>query len=120
MAGSKRERTYKTPSERKQEKKKRQHMSTRKKRTILIACLIIGLLTFTYVKNIVSLKIEHNRLVKEQAQLIAEIDKLKKTLEKVDDANYIEELARKQLKLMNPDEIMFTFGDEETAKDEKK
>ena len=43
----------------------------------------------------------------------AERDRLQEELKKVDDKEYIKDQARRQLRLLNPGEIMFMFGDEE-------
>lgn len=84
-----------------------------------MVCLVVVLLFFNYVRNVISLKIENNRLRKQQIELTEERDRLRAKLKNVDDADYIEEYARKHLKLMNPDEILFIFEEEKNDKDNK-
>ena len=69
-------------------------------------------------KEIIRLKSENIKLKQEKQELIEERDDLEKELEKVDDPEYIKDQARKQLKLLDPGEILFLFGDEEPAEEE--
>ena len=70
------------------------------------------------IRNIVALQIEHNRLVKEHEELIRKRDKLRIELKHVNSREYIEEQARRQLRLVNPDEILFIFPNPETGSKE--
>lgn len=111
--------TYKNPQERKKASKRKKSISQRQRLTIAVVCLVVVLLFFNYVRNVISLKIENNRLRKQQIELTEERDRLRAKLKNVDDADYIEEYARKHLKLMNPDEILFIFEEEKNDKDNK-
>lgn len=89
----------------------------RKKHRKLIAAVAIMVLVFgvLYGGNIVKLKIQNAKLKKQQEALLKERDEVKKKLEKVNSKDFIKEEARRQLRLLNPGEIMFLF--EETEED---
>ena len=63
--------------------------------------------------KIVRLKAENIALKRQQAELQEERDKLEKEVERSGDREYVQDQARKQLHLLNPGEILFTFEDEE-------
>lgn len=84
----------------------------RKKRLSMIAfVLVFVLLSAMWGKDIVRLKAENRALKKQQAALEQQRDDLKEELTRVDDPEYIREQARKQLRLLNPGEILFNFDD---------
>lgn len=89
----------------------------RKKRRKLIAVVAIMVLVFgvLYGGNIVKLKMQNAKLKKQQEALLKERDEVKEQLKKVNSKDYIKEEARRQLRLLNPGEIMFLF--EETEED---
>ena len=95
----------------------------RRKKAIMVIVFIVvfALLATMCGKDIVRLKAQNIALKKQQAELEKKRDELKEELENVDDPEYIREQARKQLRLLNPGEILFTFDDgegpEETEKD---
>ena len=64
-----------------------------------------------YRRDIIRLKAENRALKKQQAALEEQRDELKDELTRVEDPEYIKEQARKQLRLLNPGEILFTFDD---------
>ena len=66
-------------------------------------------------KDIVRLKAENRALKKQQVALEKQRDELKEELKSTNDQEYIREQAKKQLRLLNPGEILFTFEDEEDA-----
>lgn len=105
---------YKDASVRRSEKKRKQRrsLSKKQKRIVLIAAVVVVLLGFTYVRNIITLTVQNHKLKQQEQKLIEEKARLEKVLEGVDDADFIEEEARRQLRLMNPDEILFTFDEE--------
>ena len=79
-----------------------------------IAILVaIALVVGASVKNIVSLKIENVRLQKQHDELIRKRDNLKLELERVNSKEYIEQQARRHLRLVNPDEILFIYPDDD-------
>lgn len=93
----------------------------RRKKAIMVIVFIVvfALLATMCGKDIVRLKAQNIALKKQQAELEKKRDELKEELENVDDPEYIREQARKQLRLLNPGEILFTFDDGETPKDEE-
>lgn len=94
-------------------KAKKTHLTRPQKQIIAAACVIVLLFSFTYIRKIVNLKIQQKELIKQQEQLVAERDRLKAKLKNVNNSEYIAEQARKQLRLVNPDEILFVFDDDE-------
>ena len=71
-------------------------------------------------RNIVKLELENRRLKHKQKELIEQRKELKIELRNVNSKEYIEEQARKQLRLVAPDEILFVFPnekDKDNAKD---
>lgn len=85
----------------------------RKRRTILVFILSFALLATLCGRDIISLKAENRELKKQQAELEKKRDDLKDELSRTGDKEYIRDQARRQLKLMNPGEILFTFEDED-------
>ena len=87
----------------------------RRRRAIMLAVFLVvfALLATMCGKDIVRLKSENIALKKQQAELEKQRDALKEELKNVNDPQYIREQARKQLRLLNPGEILFTFEDEE-------
>ena len=96
-----------------QTRKRKRRRRRRVNRTTLIIILIIGAVFFASVRNIVSLKIENHQLRKQNEELQQLRKELTIELENVNSREYIEERARRQLRLVNPDEIIFVFpGDD--------
>ena len=89
------------------------------RRNLIIAAVVLLLLAAS-VRNIVKLELENRRLKNKQKELIEQRKELKIELRNVNSKEYIEEQARKQLRLVNPDEILFVFPnekDKDNAKD---
>ncbi|MBQ6623398.1 MAG: septum formation initiator family protein, partial [Mogibacterium sp.] len=59
------------------------------------------------------LKAENIALQKQQKELEEERDRLREEVENSGNREYVQEQARKQLRLLNPGELIFTFEDEE-------
>ena len=81
---------------------------------------VVLLLLAASVRNIVKLELENRRLKHKQKELIEQRKELKIELRNVNSKEYIEEQARKQLRLVDPDEILFVFPnekDKDNAKD---
>jgi len=94
----------------------------RRIRTVAIALLAFALLVTVCGRDILRLKAENVALKKQQAELEKQRDALKEELKTVNDPEYVREQARKQLRLLNPGEILFTFDDgekPETSADEE-
>ncbi|MBQ6388015.1 MAG: septum formation initiator family protein [Mogibacterium sp.] len=105
--------------------KRRRRIAARKKRLRVLAIIVVlGIILTMCGGEIIRLKAENYALRKQQAELKAERDRLAKELETVGDKEYIKDQARKQLRLLDPGEIMFVFDDgksdaEETANTEE-
>lgn len=84
--------------------------------SVLAFVAVFFLLVTMFGRDIVRLKAENRDLKKQQIALEKQRDELKEELKNVDDQEYIREQARKQLKLLNPGEILFTFEDDEAEK----
>ena len=85
---------------------------TRKKwLTILLMVLAFALLATMCGKDIVRLKAENVALKRQQAALKKERDELKAELESTSEQEYIRDQARKQLKLLNPGELLFVWDE---------
>ncbi|MBR4090744.1 MAG: septum formation initiator family protein [Mogibacterium sp.] len=110
------------------ETRRRQNAVRMRRRKMLM--LITFIITFTLLatmcgKDIVRLKAENRALRRQQVALVQQRDELQEELKKTNNQEYIREQAKKQLKLLNPGEILFTFEEEEAedkadeAKEEK-
>ena len=85
---------------------------TRKKWvTILLMVLAFALLATMCGKDIVRLKAENVALKRQQAALKKERDELKAELENTSEQEYIRDQARKQLRLLNPGELLFVWDE---------
>lgn len=98
-------------------KRYRRQQRRRKSLSILALILIFAVLFTMCGREIVKLKAENYALRKQQAELKAERDRLAEELKTVSDKEYIKDQARKQLRLLDPGEIMFLF-DEDEAQEE--
>ena len=100
------------------EQRRRQNAVRNRRRKIisLFAFVIIFVSLATMCgKDIVRLKAENRALRKQQIALEEQRDALQKELKNANNQEYIREQAKKQLRLLNPGEILFTFEDEEDA-----
>ncbi len=66
------------------------------------------------VFSIVSLKIAEAKTIQEQESLLAEKSRLEKTLSQVNEPEYIEQQARKQLRMIKPGEILYILPGDST------
>ncbi len=90
----------------------------RKKALTLVAVIVaFALLATMCGKDIVRLKAENRALKKQQIALEKQRDELQEELKNTNSQEYIREQAKKQLRLLNPGEILFTFEDEEAQED---
>ena len=98
--------------------KTRRTKQIKRKTVMLIVFIAVFVLLATMCgKDIVRLKAENIALKKQQAELEKQRDELKEELKNVNDPQYIREQARKQLRLLNPGEILFTFDDGEDTEE---
>ena len=96
---------------------RRRAISVRKRRKRVLTLFVI-IITFILLatmcgKDIVRLKAENRALRKQQIALEQQRDELQKELKNANNQEYIREQAKKQLRLLNPGEILFTFEEEE-------
>jgi cell division protein DivIC len=116
-------------AERKKARKKKKREVKRAKRKAAMAsgkkrrrkvnkmALALGLVLLVVfgasIRNILSLRAENKKLEKQHKKLTEQRSELKEELKNVNSREYIEKRAREQLRLVNPDEIIFVFPDEE-------
>ncbi|MGI6721193.1 MAG: cell division protein FtsL [Anaerovoracaceae bacterium] len=96
--------------------KKRLNSKHKRKNLIVLAivvvlALVIGFSTY----NTVNLKLEQHKLLSRQEQLEQKKKDLKQELSTVNDDDYIEQQARKQLKLIMPGETLYILPDDKNA-----
>lgn len=90
----------------------------RRKRVILLLTVLAMVFVVTMCgREVFILRAENRALKTEQEELIRERDSLKQELENTGDREYIKEQARKQLKLLDPGEILFIFKDDKEKSD---
>ncbi len=102
------------------EERRRKSTSRRRRRKLLTLILVVA--TFSVLatmcgKDIVRLKAENRALKKQQVALEQQREELKEELRNANNQEYIREQAKKQLNLLNPGEILFTFDEEESAEE---
>ena len=101
-----------------EEMKKRIEERRRKKVLTLFAIVIAFVFLGTMCgKDIVRLKAENRALKKQQIALEHQRDALQEELRNASNQEYIKEQAKKQLRLLNPGEILFTFDEEQPEED---
>lgn len=88
-------------------------MRRRKLLTLVAIIVAFTMLATMCGKDIVRLKAENRALRKQQIALEQQRDELQKELKNANNQEYIREQAKKQLRLLNPGEILFTFEEEE-------
>ena len=98
------------------EERRRKSTSRRRRRKLLTLILVVA--TFSVLatmcgKDIVRLKAENRALKKQQIALEQQRAELQEELRNANNQEYIREQAKKQLNLLNPGEILFTFDEEE-------
>lgn len=98
-----------------EERRRVRYSRKRKKRltTILLIIVTFAMLASMCGRDIVRLKAENRALKKQQEALEKQRDELKEELKLTGNREYIRDQARRQLRLLNPGEILFTFDDEE-------
>lgn len=98
-------------------RRRRARVRGRKRRrkflSILIMIALFALLATMCGKDIIKLQSENIALKQEQKELEAQRDKLRNEVNNSSNKEYLQDQARKQLKLLNPGELLFTFEDEE-------
>ena len=98
------------------EERRRLNAAKRRRKKVLTLFAVIVAFVFLGTmcgKDIVRLKAENRALKKQQIALEQQRDELQEELKVTNSQEYIREQAKKQLKLLNPGEILFTFEEEE-------
>lgn len=98
-----------------EERRRQNVVRTRRKKllTLIIGVIVFAMLATMCGKDIVRLKAENRALKKQQIALEQQREELQQELKNANDQEYIREQAKKQLRLLNPGEILFTFDEEE-------
>ncbi|WP_281522919.1 FtsB family cell division protein [Mogibacterium timidum] len=112
VAGAAQEAGSRAGSKKNKKNKKRRlsaMLSKPKNRRNLIISAVVLLLFAASVRNIIKLELENRRLTLKNRELKETKKELQIELKNVNSKEYIEEQARKQLRLVNPDEILFVF-----------
>lgn len=102
------------------EERRRQSSIKRRRKKVLTLVSVVVIFAFLATmcgKDIVRLKAENRALRKQQVALEKQRDELQEELKNTNNQEYIREQAKKQLRLLNPGEILFTFEDEEATED---
>jgi cell division protein FtsB len=98
------------------EERRRTNTIRRRRRKFLTLVAVVAvffMIGSMFGKDIVRLKAENRALKKQQIALEQQRDELQEELKVTNSQEYIREQAKKQLKLLNPGEILFTFEEEE-------
>ena len=83
---------------------------------VFAVVVILGVIVGMSVKNVLELSIEQHQLKKENASLKEKKAALEREFENINDKDYIEEQARKQLNMVKPGEIVYIIDEEEDGK----
>lgn len=104
-------------TKKKREKRKKINLTLKQKR--ILACVVAALLIigFSCGRTIIKLQAENHSLKKQQQELQKEQSKLSKELKNIHSKDYIQDQARKQLRLLNRDEKLFIFKGEDDDKE---
>ncbi|MGI6732311.1 MAG: FtsB family cell division protein [Anaerovoracaceae bacterium] len=107
------EQKAKTPISNRQAEKR-----TRRRAVYCLITLFIVVVIGTSVFNIISLKMAEAEMAREQTELLEQKNILEGELEKINSAEYIEQEARHQLRMVKPGEVLYVppNEDEETTR----
>jgi cell division protein FtsB len=78
---------------------------------LMMGFIVLSIAGFS-VFRIIDLKMEEHQLLAQQEALLQEKEKLKEQLANVNNPEFIEQEARKQLKLIMPGETLYILKDE--------
>jgi len=92
-------------------KRKRKKVSRNIIFFLMMALIVLSVAGFSIFK-IIDLKMEEHQLLAQQEALLQEKEKLKEQLANVNNPEFIEQEARKQLKLIMPGETLYILKDE--------
>lgn len=79
---------------------------------VIILAFVVGM----SVKNVLELSYEQHQLKQENASLKEKKAALEREFENINDKNYIEEQARKQLNMVKPGEIVYIIEEDQKKK----
>ena len=98
-----------------EERRRQNAVRTRRRKLLTLVAIIVAftMLATMCGKDIVRLKAENRALRRQQIALEQQRDELQQELKNANNQEYIREQAKKQLRLLNPGEILFTFEEEE-------
>ena len=98
-----------------EERRRQNAVRTRRRKlfTLIAGVIVFAMLATMCGKDIVRLKAENRALRRQQIALEQQRDELQQELKNANNQEYIREQAKKQLRLLNPGEILFTFDEEE-------
>lgn len=102
-----------------EERRRTNAVKRRRKKVFTLFAVIVAFVFLGTMcgKDIVRLKAENRALKKQQIALEQQRDELQEELKNTNNQEYIREQAKKQLRLLNPGEILFTFDEEEAQED---
>lgn len=83
----------------------------------LVVFVVLGTMIGFSLHDIITLKMEERELKKEHARLLKEKEDLQEELKKVNEPDYIEQQARKQLRMILPGETLYILPTEEELKE---
>ena len=96
---------------------KRRRTKKRRRTGVYVLVIVLVLAVFgMLLHNVIGLKMEQHELEAKKVELEKKKKELKEEKKAVSDNDYIEEQARKQLKMIKPGEILYILPDEEDAK----
>jgi cell division protein FtsB len=84
--------------------------------TVFFVVIILAVVVGMSVKNVLELSYEQHQLKMENASLKEKKAALEREFENINDKNYIEEQARKQLNMVKPGEIVYIIEEEDKKK----
>ena len=104
-----------------EERRRASIVRRRRKKVLTLFAVVIAFVFLGTMcgKDIVRLKAENRALKKQQIALEQQRDALQEELRNANNQEYIKEQAKKQLRLLNPGEILFTFEEEQPEEDAK-
>ncbi|MBQ0040466.1 MAG: septum formation initiator family protein [Clostridiales bacterium] len=101
-----------------EKKKFRINLSSKRQRIIAAVLAVLLLLLVVYGRPIIKLRMENKQLQEQNEELTKEKNAKAKELKNVHSKDYIKEQARKQLRLLDKDEKIFIFEeDQDEAED---
>ena len=102
-----------------EERRRLNSVRRRRKKVLTLFAVIIAFVFLGTMcgRDIVRLKSENRALKKQQVALEHQRDALQEELRHANNQEYIKEQAKKQLRLLNPGEILFTFDEEQPEED---